>query len=193
MVQRHPHFPRNKIPLPVTVEAWLLVASIIGTIILVKTQVIAAFLAHVHSYDTIISFTCGFLFSSGVVTPPAIVAIMQSAEYVPMWKLVFVGAIGSVCGDLLLFRFVRSQLVEYILRISVHPRLMRIGRRIASGPFWWIGPLLGAAIIASPLPDEIGLLMMGLSTIRLIQFIPLAFVANIVGIYLIILTGQHFG
>ena len=77
------------------------------------------------------------------------------------------------------------------LALSLNPRLMRMGRAIARGPLWWLGPLCGIIIIASPLPDEIGLFMMGLSRIRMIWFIPLAFIVNAGGIFLVVLTSQY--
>jgi hypothetical protein len=118
------------------------------------------------------------------------VALIESAAYVPLLKLCLVGAIGSVVGDLMLFRFMRSRLVEYFLTVSLHPNVRRFGRRIAAGPFWWLGPIVGAVVVASPLPDELGLIMMGLSSIRLWQFVSLAFVANMAGIYAIVSVAE---
>ena len=191
MAQRHRHFPRSSIPLSATIEAWILLASIASTICLIQSDLIAVVVAHTTQFGIIGSFIEGFFFTSILTTPPAIVALFKSAAYVPAWELALVGGFGAVCGDLLVFRFVQSRLVEYILRVAFHQRLMRIGARIAAGPLWWVSPLAGAVVIASPLPDEIGLLMMGLSHIRLYQFVPMAFLANATGIYLIALTAQH--
>lgn len=188
----HRHFPRNKIPLPITLEAWLLLASVLVAILMVKTHVFSILLENVQGYDALLSFLIGLLFSSGIVTAPAIVAIGEGTRYIPIWELAAVGAAGSVCGDLLLFRFVRSQLIGHLLRISLHPRIARLGKTLAAGPFWWIAPVLGAVVIASPLPDELGLLMMGLSTIRMSQFIPLAYAANVVGIYIVAIAAKNF-
>jgi hypothetical protein len=190
MGQYHRHFPRNKIPVSVTLEAWFLLASIAATIILVKTDVIARIFVHAQEYDTLASFVSGFFFSSGIATPPAMVALAESAAYVPLWELCVVGAIGSVAGDLLLFRFMRSRLLEYVLDVSLHPSVRRFGRRVAASPLWWLGPIAGAIVVASPLPDELGLIMMGLSSIRLWQFVSLAFVANVAGIYAIVIAAQ---
>jgi hypothetical protein len=192
VAQYHRHFPRNKIPLSVTLEAWLLLLSVAGTIALIRTDVIGRVLAHAQQYDTLASFTSGFFFSSGIATPPAMVALVESAAYVPLWQLCVVGAVGSVVGDLLLFRFIRSRLLEYFLDVSLHPGIRRLGRRVAAGPFWWLGPVVGALVVASPLPDELGLIMMGLSSIRLWQFVSLAFVANVAGIYAIVAVAQTF-
>jgi hypothetical protein len=188
----HRHFPRNRIPLSETLEAWILIAGLVTAYYLIKSDAIAYAVAHTQQFDVLGSFVEGFFFTSILTTAPAAVAILESALYVPAWELALAGGVGAVCGDLLLFRFVRSRLVEHILRAMFHPWVMRLGRRIASGPLWWLGPLCGAIVIASPLPDELGLVMMGLAHIRLIQFIPLAFIANAGGIYLMALAAQNF-
>ena len=46
-------------------------------------------------------------------------------------------------------------------------------------------PLTGAIIIASPLPDELGLAMMGLSRVPIAAFIPISYTMNFLGILLI--------
>ncbi len=186
----HPHFPRNKIPLSATFEAWVVVASIALAVWLMKSGAIATLVAYTSQFGLVGSFIVGLFFTSILTTAPAIVAIFESAAYVPAWELAVIGGIGAVCGDLLLFRFVQSRLVAYILRVALHPKVLRFGAQIASGPLWWLGPLGGAVIMASPLPDELGLLMMGLSHIRLIQFVPIAFAANAAGIFLIAIAAQ---
>lgn len=188
---RHRHFPRNTIPLSETVEAWALFVSLFATFVLIKTDAIAIVVSHTSQFGLIGSFVEGFFFTSILTTIPAIVALVESASYVPAWELAVVGGIGAVCGDLLVFRFVQSRLVEHILKVTLHPKMMRLGRTISAGPLWWLGPLVGTLVIASPLPDEVGLIMMGLSHIRLIQFIPLSFAANAAGIYLMALAAQN--
>src|SRR3989344_5750951 len=51
---------------------------------------------------------------------------------------------------------------------------------------WEIGLVVGAILIASPLPDEIGVSLMGLSKISTIRFVILSFVLNATGIFLIL-------
>ncbi len=188
----HRHFPRNKIPLSETFEAWALLVSITLSIWFAQSNAIAQLVARTSDFDIASSFISGFFFTSILTTGPAIIAILESAAYIPAWKLALVGGLGAVCGDVMVFRFVRSRLVEHILKAALHPGLMRFGARIAAGPLWWLGPLFGAIVIASPLPDELGLFMMGLSNIRLLPFIGLAFAANAGGIYLMALAAQRF-
>jgi len=194
MAQRHRHFPRNKIPLSETIEGWLLIASIGMTIWLFKTDFIATVVRQASESGLIVgAFIEGFFFTSILTTPPAIIALAESASYIAAWKLALIGAAGAVCGDLLVFRFVQSRLVERILSVALSPRILRWGDAIAHSPFWWLGPLCGAAVIASPFPDEVGLVMMGLSSIRFVTFIPLSFAANAAGIFLIALAAQRLG
>jgi hypothetical protein len=46
-------------------------------------------------------------------------------------------------------------------------------------------PFLGALIIASPLPDELGLVFLGISKLKTRYFLPLSFVLNFFGILII--------
>lgn len=64
-----------------------------------------------------------------------------------------------------------------------HPTL----RALFKTPYFsWLLPVIGAAVIASPLPDEAGVSLLGLSKIRKWQFFAITFALNAVGIFLIV-------
>lgn len=188
MVHIGPH--KNAIPLAVTHEAWLVVGGIVASILLIKTDIVAHFATFATDFAGLVSFGVGMFFTSILTTTPAIVAITELASYVPPWKLALVGGAGAVCGDLMIFRFVRSPLAQYLIRASSNSAVRRFGGAVDKSIFWWIVPALGAVVIASPLPDEIGLLMMGLSHIRMTTFVVLAYVMNSFGIYLLAIAAQ---
>jgi uncharacterized membrane protein YdjX (TVP38/TMEM64 family) len=52
--------------------------------------------------------------------------------------------------------------------------------------------VLGAIIIASPLPDEMGVGLMGISKLKTSQFILLSFVLNAIGIFIVVTAGSLF-
>jgi len=84
-----------------------------------------------------------------------------------------------------IFRFVKDRVFEhfyYLIKISKSERLFSIFKL---NLFRWIIPLVGALIIASPLPDEIGVTMLGLSKVKNSYFILLSFVLNSAGILII--------
>ncbi len=51
--------------------------------------------------------------------------------------------------------------------------------------FRWLTFLAGGLIIASPLPDELGISLLGFSKMKTSWFIPLSFAFNFIGILLI--------
>jgi hypothetical protein len=188
MVRIGPH--KNAISLEVTHEAWLVVGSLAVSLLLIRTDIIASIVVFAADFTSAVSFVIGILFTSILTTTPAIIALAELSSYVPAWKLALIGGAGAVCGDVMIFRFVRSPLVTYIVRTASHPWMVRLGRTLAKGPFWWVIPALGAVIIASPLPDELGLIMMGLSHIRTATFIALSFTMNAAGIFAIATAAQ---
>jgi len=50
----------------------------------------------------------------------------------------------------------------------------------------WSLPIIGAFIIASPFPDEIGVALMGLSKIKNYQFVLLSLLLDIGGVFLLV-------
>ncbi len=187
MVNVRPH--RRAVPLAVTHEAWLVVAGLVLAYLIVRSDAIGSLAVLAADFGAVLSFVVGIFFTSVLTTTPAIVAIAELGNHIEPWKLALIGGAGSVCGDMLLFRFVRSPLADYIVSASTNPTLRRIGRYIDGGPLWWTVPALGALIIASPLPDELGLLMMGLSHIKWPVFLVLAYAMNAAGIFLIASAG----
>ena len=190
MVLRMHGSHRKAIPLTETVEAWVLIFGIAVAVWLANSNVIASVVDTLGEYREVGAFISGLFFSSMLTTVPSIVALAEFAHYLPAWQLALLGGLGAIIGDFVIFRFVRSHLVDRIVSAAFSPGWRLIGRAISSGPAWWLGPVVGAIIIASPLPDELGLLMMGLSSIRPSRFLPIAFFANVAGIYVIAVTAQ---
>lgn len=187
-IHRHTH-PRG-VPSEVTLDAWLVVLGLVVAFLLGKTNVVA-YLATITADFTVLSaFVIGLFFTSVLTTTPAIVAIAEFSKYVSPVLLALVGAAGAVCGDLLIFRFVRSPLAHYFVRLASHTKLQKVGGALSAGPLWWLVPALGAIVIASPLPDELGLIMMGLSHIRMSEFIVLSYAMNAAGIFFIAMAAQ---
>lgn len=56
--------------------------------------------------------------------------------------------------------------------------------------FRWLTWLLGGLIIASPLPDELGIGLLGFSKMKLAAFIPLSLIFNSLGILVIGLVAR---
>jgi len=137
-------------------------------------------------------FVSGMFFTSVFTTPVAIVALGELAVHNNIWLVALLGGLGAVSGDYLIFRFVRDRVSEdfgYLLSISKVKRLPHLFRTEA---FRWFAPFLGALVIASPLPDEIGVAILGFSKLDERTFLPLSYIANSFGILVIGLIATNF-
>lgn len=126
----------------------------------------------------------GMLFVSSFTVTTGLIILAKMAEFYPLWHIAIVAGIGAALADLTLFEIVRTGLADeirdllrwldrknYLLRI-IHHQKMPI----------WVVPVCGAAIIASPLPDELGVSLLGLSTMPVYQFVLITFALNALGI-----------
>ena len=107
----------------------------------------------------------------------------------PAWQIGLIAGLGAVTGDFIIFRFVKDNLlgdVDYISHLFDHQKHLK--HLLHTRYFSWLLPVLGAIIIASPLPDELGISLLGLSTISTQKFLLISYILNSVGIFLIIST-----
>lgn len=172
----------------------IIVLSIFVAIILVKTQVLANFLASAQEYKLFGSFFAGIFFTSIFTTAPSIVALSEIAQMQPVFHVAFLGALGALIGDLIIFRFIKDRLSDHLMEMmknQIAGTKLKFRHHLTF--FRYLTFFAGAIIIASPLPDEIGIGLLGLSKMSMKWFIPVAFVGNFVGIALIGLVATALG
>lgn len=166
-------------------DAAIIALSIIIAIILWKTGVLINILASSKKLELFGSFTAGMFFTSVFTAAPATVVLAEIAQINSIFLVALFGGAGALIGDMVIFRFVKNRLSEdilYLLKKSKSEQLMSIFRlRI----FRWSIAFLGALVIASPLPDELGLVMLGFSKIKTSFFVPISFLLNFLGILVI--------
>ena len=132
--------------------------------------------------EILASFFSGIFFTSIFTIAPASIALTNISG-TSMIAISFWGALGALCGDLILFFFIRDRFAKDVMA-SMKPSVIRtIFRTFHFGFMKWLSPIIGALIIASPLPDEFGLALLGFSKTKLSLLIPISFVMNFVGIY----------
>jgi hypothetical protein len=151
-------------------------------VLLARAGVVADLLSGAASQVVIGSVLSGMFFVSVFTAAPAVVVLMRLVEANSLWEVAFFGALGALLGDFLIFRFVKDTLVQDLrAQVSLKTRLRfaLLGRR---GLFRWLMPAVGALLVASPLPDELGLALLGFSKIRTALFLPLSFTLNLLGL-----------
>lgn len=164
----------------------LLVLSLGALFLLADTEVAHALIREIGTYGYVGATITGMFFvSTFTVAPASLVLFHLAQEFNPILIASFAGA-GAVVGDLLIFRFLKDGVFD-----EMSPLVQKLGGSHLSilfrTPYFaWLIPVVGAFIIASPFPDEIGIGMLGLTKIAWWQFALLAFVLNALGIFLIV-------
>lgn len=141
----------------------------------------------------IIIFFAGALFSFGFTTPFA-VGFFVTAHPDNLLFAIFIGAVGAVFSDLLILRWVRFSFKDEFDRLK-RTRVVRTVHKAIIHTFGtkgsqWLLYFVAGLVIASPLPDELGVTMLGgLTSIHPRLFALLSFCFNSFGIYVMFLIG----
>lgn len=168
----------------------ILVASILVAIAISQIEFLRLIFNNSLTASPLESFTAGLFFTSFFTTAPAIVVLGKLAQSGSLITVSVFGALGAVCGDYLIFRFVRDRLGDDLKTVMGGRRAKKFTHFIKSRAFRWLSPFVAGAIIASPLPDELAIMVMGFARARTSFFVPFSFVANFVGIILIGLVAR---
>jgi hypothetical protein len=159
--------------------------SIIIAVVLVKTGILKNLIEGARDVKYFGSFFAGLFFTSIFTTVPATVTLGEIAREGSLIWTALLGGLGAMIGDLLIFKFVKNSLADDISNLIQHSARKRFSAIFKLKFFRWFFAFLGAMIIASPLPDELGLAMMGFSKVKTSIFIPLSFFFNTLGILII--------
>ena len=174
-------------------DLFFVIISVAIALALAKTGALRAVLDSTRGLELLESFVAGMFFTSVFTTAIATVVLGEIAQSGSLVLVAFFGGLGALIGDLVIFLFIKDRLAEdfrYLIQKTNMGRLTVIFKlRI----FRWLIPMLGALVVASPLPDELGLAMMGLSKMKTSLFVPLSFILNATGILIIgLIARTHF-
>ena len=159
----------------------LILVSVIYTVVLLQLGVFEHLFLIVKDSIYLGSFVVGIFFTSVFTLAPSAVALAELSLHASPYLVAFSGALGAMCGDLVLFFFVRG-IFGPDIRAVLKEEKISLRHYFQLGFMRWFAPLLGAFIIASPLPDEFGLTLLGFSKVRLHILIPILFIFNYIGI-----------
>lgn len=136
------------------------------------------------------SFVAGIFFTSVVTTPAAIIAFIEMGSASSPWLVAFIGGFGAVIGDFVLFRFIETHFNKDLEQFLKTRRLRHIFSLSRFRSFTWLLPFVGGLIIASPLPDELGVTLLGVTKLPPKTFVFISYLSNFLGILLITLAAK---
>mgnify|MGYP000968941746 CR=1 FL=1 len=164
-----------------------LVISIIAAIFLSRYEPFHEFLLRLGEFGYIGAFVAGVLFVSTFTVATGAIILLVLAERLSPIEIGIIAGLGAVFGDFVIFRFVKDNLADEVESIYNHiDGDHHIRRVFHSKYFSWSVPVIGAIIVASPFPDEIGVSLMGISKMKTYKFLLVSFILNAIGIFLIV-------
>lgn len=163
-------------------DMFFILLSVLLAILMVRLGVVKNIIGFAQEGKILGSFLAGIFFTSAFTIAPASIALAELSQTTSIWTVALCGACGAVVGDMVLFLFIRDRFADDLERAlhAYHDR--KLTRFFHQKFFHWLTPLIGAVIIASPLPDEMGITMMGVSKIRTWTLVGISFVMNFVGV-----------
>lgn len=170
-----------------------LIISIIFAYLLLKNNFFRELIISLGNVGYIGAFFGGMLFSSTFTVSIGTVILMLLAENLHPAEIGIIAGIGSVVTDFSIFHFIRNRgLISEIRHFFKYFGGEKITHLIHTKYFSWTLPVIGALIIASPLPDELGVGLMGISRLKTYQFIILSFILNSIGIFITVSVSLIF-
>lgn len=137
------------------------------------------------------TFLAGIFFAYGFTAAPATAILLILAKEQNIFLAGFIGGVGALVGDLIIFNFVRYSLDDEIKKLSKEKIILYINHKTPNLFKKYLVPVVAGFIIASPLPDEIGVsLLVASRTISIKIFSIISYILNTVGIFVILFVGN---
>ncbi len=164
--------------------------SIVFAFVLSRNELFHTFLLNLGNFGYIGAFVGGILFVSTFTVATGAVIILLLAERLSPIELALIAGLGGMVGDFTIFRFVKDGFLEEITPIYNSLGGKYLTALLRRKYFRWMLPVIGALIIVSPFPDEIGVSLMGITKIKSYQFLLLSFVLDVTGVFLFVVFAR---
>ena len=168
----------------------LLLVMIVLSYFIFRNPSISDYLSHLGNLGYFGIFLGGILFAFGF-TAPFSVGLFISLNPSNIWLAGIIGGFGALISDLLIFKLIKFSFIDEFNRLRNTKTLKNIERLIQRSigekiKVYFMYALAGI-LIASPLPDEAGVIMLaGLTKINFKVLAIISFILNTLGIILIL-------
>lgn len=137
------------------------------------------------------TFLAGILFTYGFTSAPATALFLILAKSQNILIAGLIGGFGALCGDLIIFYFIRTSFKDEINKFEKERFVKWMTHKFPEKIKHYLLVISAGIIIASPLPDEIGVTMLSVyNKISIKLFSVLSYLLNTAGIFIILLIGS---
>ncbi len=169
----------------------LLILIITSAYIVFSNPAIKEIINNIDSTGYTAAFIGGLLFSFGFTTPIAI-GMFIVLEPSNILYASLIGGVGAVISDIIIFKIIKFSFMDEFYRLENTKPIKKLTREIKNDFSKkvrnYMLMIFAGLIIASPLPDELGVSMLaGLTHIKQSHFIVMSYLANTLGIAIMLL------
>ncbi len=170
---------------------FLIISAIVGYL-LWRWGILARLLDFTATIPYLNSFVAGAMFTSAITVGPATaaIALLASSGVSPI-EIALIGALGAMTVEVSAFIVLRDTIALEIRRAGRRSKRSLASYLIFRGRWRFISIIIGAIIIASPLPDEPGLLLLSLEKPSWKTVLVLTFLLNVLGIFAVTAATQQ--
>lgn len=168
----------------------LLIFTIVIAFLLFRGKNFTLIQNFLHALGIFGGFFTGILFVYSFTAAPASAVFLILAKQQNIFLLGITGGIGALCGDLVIFYFIRHSFGDEIELLAKEKFIVWINKKIPKFIRYYVVPVLGGIVIASPLPDEIGIALLASSKMSPRVFSMLSLFLNTAGIFVILCIGN---
>lgn len=180
------HFNMRQKPWLVYFTAFIFASVLV--FILFSTGVLLAAIGLIITVPYLAELVAGFFYSSFITSPLSILMIGILAKSHPPLQIAVIGGLGSMLTDLVLLKITRYLLFGSLSPLNLNLNFTKsIHSLHRNSLFNLLAPWIGALMIASPLPDELGVAVLGLTKLSAWIVAPITYFLNAVGIYFIVI------
>lgn len=139
------------------------------------------------------AFFAGILFASTFTSASAALFFITLGEHLNPYWVGIIGGLGTMIGDLVMYHFIREKLFVELKALSEYfiteNRRQKMEEFTKHRVFVWLVPFIASVLIASPLPDEIGIALFSMVNFHPKYVSIIAFLLNAIGIFSLVMIG----
>jgi len=167
----------------------LLVLTIALAYYLFTLPAVKVFFSGLAQFNHLSNFIAGLFFSFGFTTPFSI-GYLVTAHPSNIILASIIAGIGSVIGDMVIFKTIKFSFMDEFKELEKKKAIVKIGEIVKHNKHVLIRHYLlyifAGLVLASPLPDEIGVSMLaGLTTIKPVKLAVISFILHTIPFFLL--------
>lgn len=162
--------------------------SIGFSVLLVHSGMLDVVFKYTESMRLVAAFVAGMFFVSIFTAAPAMVVLVKIFSVGNTFDVVLAATVGSLLGDMVILTIIKDEIGKYLIVGLKKFGQSKIIHLFKIPIVSFFTKIMGAIVVMSPFPDELGIALMGVSHLKKKHIATLLFVLDFIGLYIIALV-----